>query len=656
MKRLLSLKLVLIIICSVMLISTINLSIRAKAYVNGGIKIGLALYQKGNYDAANKQFKKYAKYASESCIKNMSNKMKEAYLKQLLMYKTFSDVSNDMQNTPYILDYYLTDVDKDGKAELLVYSRKCASNNMITIYKYTDYEAIKVKSISGFHSVLYAYPDDNGFIRFTSYNGNETISLITLHGNKVVEKKIGSRNIGNNDSYMYLPYMLASHKTKDGLRINYSDLKSDLDLSIVNLDLSEWAWEQGSIDSSTGLEIDSLKCIRTGFIKYKNNMLKIIPNTGYRYIVFQYAKDKKSYICTSWINTEKKIEIQGAYLRFIIAKSDDACVYPSDCNKIKFIADYSSNENLFKDEIKTTVESVKTLESYSNPMLTLCIFTDLHYPQTFNSPFDKMFANIKAINKCLHFDGLYSLGDNIDGFGSTYEAKNNLKYVKARMSFITNKNFSLMGNHDWNALAHYISPKIYSENEILSNDEMHTLLLENSPYSGVNPNRSTDFYVDYPKYNIRVVCLSLGYVDYQQVTADWLSNTALNTNKSVLILSHCATKSEWGYKNDISNGFLIENALKTFIAKGGEVIGYINGHTHGDMIATSSDLPFSEISIGCAKFEMLNSGTVGVTYQKREYNTVTEVLFDVVCIDSKNKKLHFIRFGAGTDRTIQYGK
>lgn len=230
MKRHILLKLIAAMLCFVTLIVTTpvdtliakNLLAQASEKVN--VKKGLDLYQQGKYREAKKQFKKYAKKASESSVKNISDKMKKAYLEKVLKYQTFSEAAKSTESREYIWDYYLTDINKDGIAELLIKHGTSEADCLITIYTYKKNKAIKVNNISGGHSVLYAYPDGNGFIRLTGQMGYETITRVTLQESKVTEKKIGSRDIGTG-SYMDLPFELESHISSDGLNIDYSALK-----------------------------------------------------------------------------------------------------------------------------------------------------------------------------------------------------------------------------------------------------------------------------------------------------------------------------------------------------------------------------------------------------------------------------------------------
>jgi hypothetical protein len=310
----------------------------------------------------------------------------------------------------------------------------------------------------------------------------------------------------------------------------------------------------------------------------------------------------------------------------------------------------------YQDEIANTVQSVESILATSNkPMLTFAVFTDLHHPQTTNSPVKDMFGNINDLNGRLNFDFIANLGDTIDGqFQTKAVAEGYLRDVMENMYDITAYAYALQGNHDDNVQSTWADTGNLSVENRLTNLELASLINKRSRNKVYNSARFTDYYVDYPEFDIRVIFISADYTTFTTATSNWLSNIALNTTHKVLVLSHIPTKPEWGYLNDINNGERIETPLNNFVANGGTIIAYIHGHTHGDMIETASDLSFTEVAIGCAKFETLTAGTTGITYQPRSASDYTKVLFDVVCIDQTNRKLHLIRFGAGEDRVISY--
>ncbi|MDO5435825.1 MAG: hypothetical protein Q4G19_05600 [Clostridia bacterium] len=113
------------------------------------------------------------------------------------------------------------------------------------------------------------------------------------------------------------------------------------------------------------------------------------------------------------------------------------------------------------------------------------------------------------------------------------------------------------------------------------------------------------------------------------------------------MLSHCPTRPEWGYFEDVTGGELIEDALREFSARVGTVLAYIHGHDHGDMTETAENLPYTRVAVGCAKVSRPRKGTEGIVYQPRNPADETRLLFDVVLVDPQAERVRLIRFGAG---------
>ncbi len=320
--------------------------------------------------------------------------------------------------------------------------------------------------------------------------------------------------------------------------------------------------------------------------------------------------------------------------------------------------------NQFEQEINDTVSKVTGKSSDLN----LILVTDIHYDPTKDEPIvvsptmecaSKVMTEIE--NKGKEINALWNLGDFINGHNTDKAgAIEQIQTVVRAEAKITRNYHNIVGNHDNNIQATRGESGL-PESEILSVIELNDILANNSTTQTEvhNPARLTDYYVDFDEQEIRVVCISADEVTFLPETVKWLSEIALDTDKEVLLLSHIPTRPEWGFKNDIQNGDLVESAIKSFISKGGTVICFIHGHDHGDMISEVKDEEgkklFSEVAIGCARFQYPQSnGTEGMTFWQRNVKDETMLLFDVVSIDKVNKVVYFTRFGAGEDRMISY--
>jgi len=91
---------------------------------------------------------------------------------------------------------------------------------------------------------------------------------------------------------------------------------------------------------------------------------------------------------------------------------------------------------------------------------------------------------------------------------------------------------------------------------------------------------------------------------------------------------------------------MIEETLREFITAGGEVIAFIHGHDHGDMISTVTDengmVLWYEVCVACSRFHVpKGNGTPGMTFWERREDDSTMLIFDVVSVDLENRKVQF---------------
>lgn len=185
----------------------------------------LSLYKDKKYKKAKKMCKKLPQSASEQCEKNMSAKMKKAYLRKVKSYKTDYDYGYSKEE--HILDYYLADITNNGKAELIVrHAYTDIATSSCTIYKYKKGKAIKLGTIQTSHTYLYAYPNHSGIIGAQKIMGCETVERYYVKHSKMQTKKIGHReDIPRVKDYIEFPYELEGHASSEGSGISYDALQ-----------------------------------------------------------------------------------------------------------------------------------------------------------------------------------------------------------------------------------------------------------------------------------------------------------------------------------------------------------------------------------------------------------------------------------------------
>lgn len=183
----------------------------------------IASYKKGNISQAKKYNRKLSKYASEPCVKKMSKKMKSGYKKKV---KKYINKYND--NGIYVWDYYLTDINNDKKAELIIQYGSCEADVCIDVYQYKKGKVVKVGSTHCAHTSFSAYQGHNGIILMNQHQGWETMELLTMKDGKLGRLYIGARSDSSDGkliTYLSLRCKLKSHVSYDKNYERHYDFK-----------------------------------------------------------------------------------------------------------------------------------------------------------------------------------------------------------------------------------------------------------------------------------------------------------------------------------------------------------------------------------------------------------------------------------------------
>ena len=165
----------------------------------------LRLYKNKQYTQVRKICKKLPKKANEKCLKRMPKKMKQAYLDKVRSYQYTSYGKNLEQ-------YFLTDINNDGKPELLIEEGSGEVQYRLIVYTYKNGNLKRIGSTSGWHSRYYAYPNRNGLVIVRGQMLLEEVRLLTMRGSKLKVKTIGTHTVENVDRYTDFPYELDGHR------------------------------------------------------------------------------------------------------------------------------------------------------------------------------------------------------------------------------------------------------------------------------------------------------------------------------------------------------------------------------------------------------------------------------------------------------------
>lgn len=162
------------------------------------------------YTKAKKIAKKLPEKANEKCVRKMSSKMKKAYRKKVKSFRLF----NVHSSNPHMWDFFLTDIDNDRKAELLVKYGTCEADVRMLVYKYNKGKIRKLGEFYCDHmSSICHY--SNGILIESTHMGYQVIYQVYYKNGKLKTTTILSRNgyVNNYPNYLNirLPYALKSH-------------------------------------------------------------------------------------------------------------------------------------------------------------------------------------------------------------------------------------------------------------------------------------------------------------------------------------------------------------------------------------------------------------------------------------------------------------
>ncbi len=166
----------------------------------------LKSYKQKNYAKAKVLSKRLPSKAKEACIRNMSDEMKDAYWRKVEFFRK----SYYYEEDPWLWNYFLTDINKDGVPELMIRYGSCEADVRSIFYTYKNGKAVQIGIKYVSHAGFFAYPDGNGLIVQTAHQGYETLKKITWSNGKIQMIEIGHRDVGMG-AYMDIPYQLKSH-------------------------------------------------------------------------------------------------------------------------------------------------------------------------------------------------------------------------------------------------------------------------------------------------------------------------------------------------------------------------------------------------------------------------------------------------------------
>lgn len=225
-------------------------------------------------------------------------------------------------------------------------------------------------------------------------------------------------------------------------------------------------------------------------------------------------------------------------------------------------------------------------------------------------------------------------GDTLDDNDTREEALSILREWRNLMRGIPE--YRIIGNHDLNSLSSVAEAK-------LNEDDWYGTMVK--PIEDmVKTDGKYYFCIDNESQKIRYICLS--YLNGRTAERTWFKErlTELESGWTVLVIPHYLFGEQPGVIHP--NGqYVINDINEVYGNMNATLIGVLAGHTHADYSTTEATNGYHLIATTCDAFTGTPTKTAG---------TVTEQAFDVIHIDTANRKMYATRIGAGEDREWSY--
>lgn len=289
-------------------------------------------------------------------------------------------------------------------------------------------------------------------------------------------------------------------------------------------------------------------------------------------------------------------------------------------------------------------DSISTINSQSEGKFTFCIQTDTHYSDLSNT---NVANNLTALANFVDFKFVANLGDLVRGYSVVdVDSPENMRdcmdeLVKRYTKDAVCPVMLTVGNHDTNIMW---CQKWADHTAQITPEEQYTRIFEPlKAYNGdamVTDDDGSYYYMDFPEDKVRVVMLNSanGTYDGTKYSAtfaisdkqvEWFKTEALNTDYSVLVMTHVPLVSSFPDTNGVPNGDKILAAVNDFVNFGGDFIAYLYGHVHAQNYLVDDD--------GRLHISFKNGGGYA----------------EAVMIDLQNKTIETIGLGV-SDRSFRY--
>lgn len=351
---------------------------------------------------------------------------------------------------------------------------------------------------------------------------------------------------------------------------------------------------------------------------------------------------------------------------------------PSIEKRVSSLENTETIKSYYISEAEDTIQKVRN--EITSPALVFAWNTDNHrYSANADGVqnFADMIENTKYLARYIPLDFVLCTGDLTDGNQAQDTTLSRAYGCMAEFMSIGVPYVWAQGNHDTNYYGNV--------SRTFTLDQCYKAYFTATKRTSYNASElGTDYYIDFDALNTRLVVLNANNVsvdnpDYPDEsdnpkkveyalgasTAQWLTSTAFDTDKNVILALHQSPIKAQLHKRTPAptNWSGTVDAINAFITGGGNLI-MISGHSHVDV---AFPFPWLSIMQDCQRFVNTNGeslapedadATTGFTggfidykiRNARTSGTYTEDLWSVCVYKPDVNDLSLIRFGAGADR------
>lgn len=507
--------------------------------------------------------------------------------------------------------------------------RRLATNH----FKF-EHKKIKVSCADGFQVFMSEHDTDGSYItRLLNWDEGESVVMVNKeHFYAIGIRKIDDSNLLLTDSKNVIIGECIEKQSDE--KKNFITLK---DLNIEGMYVNA----NGFTKLSANNHMTDLIPVKKGdIVKYK---LKGV--TGVSLISFY---DKNEYYHSTLVSGINATFVEGECVinndGFIIATNrydsdEEAYLYVGDLQQIleneKVIPKY------YEKYLEEKIETINNVNAdIGEDGDCFAMITDMHWSH--NAKISPRLINYICDNS--HINKVVNCGDLVKNYFTVKQDARNENTDLIRQFSKTYDYYITSGNHDNNS-------NLNSDTSTyLANSELYSYFVRRNEDKFTHVS-GLSYCVDNKVQKIRYI-----FVDYFEwsngctVLKEWCNE--LDNTWNVVFFSHAYFTTDSSHTTGepavSGRGAKIKEAIDS-IANKVNVVGLFTGHIHRDYILTTEQ-GYPIIATNCDTYA--ESAYWGG--ETMRLGTVTEQCFDIVSIDTENRKIYLTRIGAGSDRETDY--